>query len=127
MSSGQFSRSDRDLLTVGLACNELGQYLVEQVPVTQREVNNAWRLSGASQEVIEEGSATMTTIAEICHNRGMAKATLRQVEQKFGSIPRKREAQRRKASPEYLDRWSIALISAENIDAVFDGSARQRL
>ena len=74
--------------------------------------------------------ALVMTIAETLHEEGRAEVKveilLRQAKLKFGAIPRSMATRLRKASNEDLDRWLDALITADNLEAVFGSPPRRR-
>ena len=77
--------------------------------------------------------ALVMTIAETLHAEGRAEGRaevkvetlLRQAKLKFGAIPRSIATRLREASNEDLDRWLGALITAEDLEAVFESSSRR--
>lgn len=127
------SRADAGHLVAGLAGTEYGTYLMsylaQQVHVTRDDLRDASKRSSKSPEEYREREEVMTTIEETMlkegRAQGMAKALFQQAKQKFGNVPKRREEQLRDASQEELERWLTALITAEDIDAVFDGPTRR--
>ena len=74
-------------------------------------------------------TALVMTIAETLHEEGRAEGKvetfLRQAKLKFGAIPRSMATRLRDASNEDLDRWLDALITADDLDAVFESLPRR--
>ena len=78
-------------------------------------------------------TALVMTIAETLHEEGRAEGRaegkvetfLRQAKLKFGAIPRSMATRLRNASNEDLDRWLDALITADELDAVFESLPRR--
>ena len=70
------------------------------------------------------------TIAEALHEEGRLEAKvevlLRQAKLKFGTFPRSMATRLREASNEDLDRWLDALITADDLEAVFGRLPRRR-
>jgi hypothetical protein len=70
------------------------------------------------------------TIAETLHEEGRAEGKvetfLRLAKLKFGAIPRNVATRLRDASNEDLDRWLDALITADDLEAVFGSLPRRR-
>ncbi len=73
--------------------------------------------------------ALVMTIAETLHEEGRAEGKvetlLRLARLKFGAIPRSLATRLRGATNEDLDRWLDAMITADDLDAVFESSPRR--
>ena len=138
-----------DLLVAGVAETELGRYIlayvIEQVNLPPERIEAALRRTGTDPETVEE---LMGTAAQIWMEQGRTEGKaagivegkavgivegkaagkvdtfLRQARLKFGELTSVHAERVRNASPEQLDAWLDALITAEDVDAVFGERTR---
>ncbi len=126
------SDAEADLLVAAVAETEFGlymlTYIIEQVSLPPERIEAALRRAGTDPETVEE---VMGTAAQIWMEQGRtegkaagiaegkADTFLRQARLKFGELASLQVERVRSASSEQLDTWLDALITAEDIDAVF--------
>ncbi len=142
------SDAEADLLVAGVADTEFGRYILtyimEQVSLPPERIEAALRRTGTNAETVEEIMGTAAQIwmeqgrtegrtegkaagivegkaAGIVEGKAAGKVDtfLRQARLKFGELTPAHAERVRSASPENLDVWLDALITAEDIDAVF--------
>ncbi len=121
------SEETADMLVAGLVDSEFGHYLlnytVRHLNVTQDDLNAALQRQSTDARDGTQREALVMTIAETLHEEGRAEGKvetfLRQAKLKFGAIPRSMATRLRDASNEDLDRWLDALITADDLEAVF--------
>ena len=134
------SDAEADLLVAGVADTEFGRYILtyimEQVSLPPERIEAALRRTGTNAETVEEIMGTAAQIwmeqgrtegrtegkaAGIVEGKAAGKVDtfLRQARLKFGELTPAHAERVRSASPENLDAWLDALITAEDIDAVF--------
>ncbi len=135
------SDTEDDLLVAAVAEAEFGRYIlayiIEQVSLPPERIEAALRRTGTAPETVEEIMGTAAQIwmeqgiaegkaAGIVEGKAVGKADtfLRLARLKFGDLPAEQAERVRGASPEQLDAWLDALITAEGIDAVFRERAR---
>ncbi len=133
----------------GVAETEFGRYIlayiIEQVSLPPERIEAALRRTGADPETVED---VMGTAAQVWMEQGKAvgiaegkavgiaegkaagiaegkaETFLRQARLKFGELAPVHAERVRGASPEQLDAWLDALITAEDVDAVFGDRTR---
>ncbi|MCY4136781.1 MAG: hypothetical protein OXF56_00760, partial [Rhodobacteraceae bacterium] len=134
------SDAEDDLLVAGVVETEFGRYIlayiIEQVSLPPERIEAALRRTGTDAETVEEIMGTAAQIwmeqgkaagiaegkaAGIAEGKAVGKADtfLRLARLKFGDLSAEQAERVRGASPEQLDSWLDALITAEDIDAVF--------
>ncbi len=130
------SDAEDDLLVAGVAETEFGRYILtyimEQVSLPPERIEAALRRKGMDPETVEEIMGTAAQIwmeqgrtegkaAGIVEGKAAGKVDtfLRQARLKFGELTPAHAERVRSASPENLDAWLDALITAEDIDAIF--------
>ena len=122
-----------DMLVAGLVDTEFGHYLlnytVRHLNVTQDDLNAALQRKSTDTRDGMQRKALVMTIAETLHaegrTEGKVETLLRLAKLKFGAIPRSIATRLREASNEDLDRWLDALITADDLNAVFESSPRR--
>ncbi len=122
-----------DMLIAGIAVDESGRYIsayiVEQAGLPPERIEAALRRAGKDPCEVDD---VMGTAAQIWRKQnreeglaeGKAETFLRQARVKFGGVPPARAEKVRTAAAGELDAWLEALITAEDIEAVF--GARRR-
>ncbi len=139
------SDEEDDLLVAAVAETEFGRYIltyiIEQVSLPPERIEAALRRTGTDPETVEEIMGTAAQIwmeqgkaagivegkaAGIVEGRAAGKVDtfLRQARLKFGDLAPVHAERVRSASPEQLDAWLDALITAEDIDTVFGDRTR---
>ncbi len=129
LSNRESSGDDEDdMLVAGIAVDDLGRYIsayvVEQVSLPPERIEAALRRAGKDPCEVEE---IMGTAAQIWKEQGReeglaegkAETFLRQARVKFGGVPPASAEKVRAAAAGELDAWLEALITADDIEAVF--------
>ncbi len=131
------SEETMDILVGGLVDTEFGRYLlnytVRHLNVTQDDLNAALQRQSTGTREGMQRKALVMTIAATLHEEGRAEGRsegkietlLRQAKLKFGTVPRSMASRLRGATNEDLDRWLDALITADDLDAVFASPSRR--
>ena len=127
------SDAEADLLVVGVAETEFERYLLayitQQVSLPPERIEAALVRIGTDPAKVEE---IMGTAAQIWMEQGKAAGIvegkadtfLRQARLKFGELSSAQAEQVRNASPEQLDSWLEALLSARDIEGVLGARTR---
>ena len=125
------------MLVAGLVDTEFGHYLLNytvwHLNVTQDDLNAAIQRRSTDSRDRTQRKELVMTIAETLHEEGRAEGRvegkvetlLRLARLKFGAIPRSLATRLRGATNEDLDRWLDAMITADDLDAVFESSPRR--
>ena len=132
------SEETADMLVAGLVDTEFGHYLLNytvwHLNVTQDDLNAAIQRQSTDSRDRTQRKELVMTIAETLHEEGRAEGRvegkvetlLRLARLKFGAIPRSLATRLRGATNEDLDRWLDALITADDLEAVFGSPPRRR-
>ncbi len=126
--SNRESSGDDDMFVAGIAVDDSGRYVsasvVEQVSLPPGRIEAALRQAGRDPYEVED---IVGTAGRICKEQGRqerlaegdAETFLRQARVKFGGMPHACVERVRAAAAGVLDAWLDALITAEDIEAVF--------
>ena len=123
------SDADDDLLVAGVAETELGRYLltyiIQQVSLPLERIEAALVRAGTDPAKVEKVMGTAAQIwMEQGRIEGKADTFLRLARLKFGELSSAHTEQVRNASPEQLDSWLEALLTARDIDGILGERTR---